>query len=167
MKACDEVVHADHSLAEAHERIRQSGAPFLPVVDGDQIVGIVAAGDAVVSNELPPFPAERTAADSVSGDVVLVFESDTADMAIAMMEETGFDNIIVTDREKQLRGLLSRTMIKDTPGAINEASAPTRRQIEKRKFFARAKSGAGDSGQPDTYSVRPKVREAKWIPKHR
>lgn len=89
-------------------QMQKHGVGFLPVMDGDRIVGTVTDRDLVLS-VLPEIETMtgKTAADIMNKDVLSCHESDSVEVAAALMGDHQIRRIPVLDNRGRLSGVLS------------------------------------------------------------
>jgi len=156
MEWTDEIVPLDEGLAEAAARMRAGGMPLLPVVDGDEIVGVLSVGD--LGRVVDDAGAAPTVRDRLSPRIAYCYASDDLVTARAVMEASGHEALLVTDDEAQLLGHVTRA-------AVNEAeqAPPTRRapasSVRARTLPPRARAMGRETGHPTGYAIRPTLRK--------
>lgn len=108
MRRTAELLHPEHSLREAVRRMRRARLPFLPVAEGDEIVGILAAravyGRPSAGQGDPAFGTVR---DRMAVEFSVCYEDDDLENARALMERTGRRHLCVVDAERHLVGVLT------------------------------------------------------------
>ena len=114
------------SLLEIAQRMRDEDIGAIPVVDGDELVGMVTDRDIVVRGV-----ARRTVADLTAGDVmttgaVQCNEDDDLQDAANLMCEQRVRRIPVMDNQRHLVGMLS---VGDITGASCELAGETLRRL--------------------------------------
>lgn len=160
MRAISEVVHVDEDLHEAYVRMRDFQTPFLPIADGDEIVGILTARD-IYDDPRAADDGKRAAGigDHLSKEIAFCYEDDDVETAMDVMEQSGHRRLLVTDDADQLVGLITLEMITAAlrrhglarlggagPGAA-ERTADT---------AGRAKGNK--PGRPRLYAIKPKLK---------
>ncbi|MGF1612225.1 MAG: CBS domain-containing protein [Kiloniellales bacterium] len=160
MHVIDEVVHVDQDLHEAYVRMQQSNVPFLPVADGDEIVGILTARDIYGERRLADDGKKAArVGDHLSKEIAFCHVDDDVATARAVMDHSGHHRLLVVDDEEQLVGLISLEMIAATlrqrsPGRPRSAMPEAAERVVETS--GRAK---GDSpGRPWLYAVKPKLK---------
>lgn len=151
MQPTTEVVHLDQTLLDARNRLRSFALPALPVVDGDEIVGLLTAKAVERKAAAPDGDLANTAVrDHMSAEIAFCRPDEDIETARAIMQHGGHDRLLVIDGEGQLCGLLSAEDI----GEGGTKSAAPGHVV---KTAGRAKGGRPH--QPDTFSVKPIVKE--------
>lgn len=158
MEAVDEVVHMDMDMTEARLRLRASGVPFLPVVDGIEIVGTVSA------RELDDGDAEARAKDRtelvrnhLSKKVAFCFADDEPRVARAMMNRSGQGLLLVVDRDRQFLGVVRRKALDHAlSGGV---SAATETEADDRTAVTPARAQGARPGHPPSHGPRARLKE--------
>ena len=104
-----EVVHPDDTLMEAARKMRVRDIGFLPVCDGDRLVGTVTDRDLVVRSVADGIdPKTSLGRDLVTFPVVYCFDDDSVEDAAKLMEQHQIRRIVVVSRkDKRLVGVVS------------------------------------------------------------
>lgn len=108
MQPLTEVVHLDQNLLDAGIRLRQEGVAALPVVDGDEIVGILTREAIYEKAASPDNDLANTAVrDHMTAEIAFCQADESADTARHLMQEGGHTQLLVVDRKGQLCGIIS------------------------------------------------------------
>jgi CBS domain-containing protein len=104
-----EVVHPNDSLMDAAQKMRVRDIGFLPVCDGDRLVGAVTDRDLVLRSIAEGIdPKTSLGRDVVTSPVVYCFEDDDVQDAAKLMEQHQIRRIVVLSRkDKRLVGVVS------------------------------------------------------------
>jgi CBS domain-containing protein len=104
-----EIVHPDDSFKQAAQQMRDRDIGFLPVCDGDRLVGVVTDRDITLrSTAEGTDPNTNIGRDLMTSPVVYCFDDQDIEEAAALMEEHQIRRVAVLSREdKQLVGVLS------------------------------------------------------------
>jgi CBS domain-containing protein len=104
-----EVVHPDDSLREAAQKMRVRDIGFLPVCDGDRLVGTVTDRDIVLrSTAEGTDPNTSIGRDLVTSPVVYCFDDQDVKEAAKLMEQHQIRRVAVLSRgDKRLVGVVS------------------------------------------------------------
>lgn len=151
------MTHVDHPLSEALKRMRADGAAFAPIVDGDQIVGVLDL------ERLAAYPRggvhdRRTllVRDRMTTVIPFVYEDDALSFAAAVARAAGQRHFCVVDHGRRLIGILSFAGPRATaadPGAkgieVDEATA------RRRLAFGVGRATLPEHGDPGGYAVGP------------
>lgn len=162
MRMTDETVHVEHHMDEALARMRRHDLSFLPVVDGDEIVGIVSAHEVQrrSSNPENPFAGENpTIKDYLIGEVSFCYDDDELETAIKAMIDTGHGNLIVADRDNQLVGQITLEMITDHPWSpkLRDLIIHANKLVD-RQTATTGRARTGESGKPPVYAAKPHIK---------
>jgi CBS domain-containing protein len=151
MLATTEVVHLDQNLRDACDRLRRFHIPALPVVDGDEIVGLLSAEAVEEMTAAPDDDLGNIAVrDHMSAEIAFCRADEPIETARSIMQDDGHDRLLVLDGKGRLCGLL----LAEDVGAGRKADTATPHVV---KTPGRAKGGK--LHQPDSYSVRPIVKK--------
>ena len=104
-----EIVHPDNSLKDAAQKMRIRDIGFLPVYDGDQILGVVTDRDIIIrSTAEGTDPNTSLGRDFITTPAVYCFEDDDVEAAARLMEEHQIRRVIVLNRDdNRLVGVVS------------------------------------------------------------
>lgn len=102
------LAHVDHSLAEAAKRMREKNVGALPVVDGDELVGIVTDRDLVArATARDADPAITPVLEAMTRHVVFCRERILIAEAAALMARERVRRLAVLNRDRELVGIVS------------------------------------------------------------
>ena len=156
MAPAHEIVHPDHPLTEALARVRAEGSGMLPVVDGDELVGVVTAEDA----SRPGLESGKASTrDVMSTEIVFCYDHDDLQTVQKIIEKGGHPRLLVLNEEWELVGSL-------TADAVREALAGTRAapavggepRIDERRAQSSVMQSPGGPGAKVSYKLRPTLR---------
>jgi CBS domain-containing protein len=103
-----EVVHPDDSLLLAARKMRDNDIGFLPVCDGDRLIGVVSDRDlairAVAEGRDPDTIIGR---DLVTSPVMYCYEDQDINEAAQLMRDNQIRRLVVLNRSKRLVGVVS------------------------------------------------------------
>lgn len=151
MLATTEVVHLDQNLLDARARLERFGLPALPVVDNDEIVGLLTAEAIERTAAASPDPlGEIAVRDHMSAEIAFCYGDESIERARTIMQEGGHDRLLVLDRDGKLCGLLAAEDV----GPGDKAESGTSHIV---KTAGRATGGTPH--QPDSFSVKPVVKK--------
>ena len=160
MLPTDEWLHPDHPVLEAAARMRAAHLSLLPVVDGDEIIGIYTLEHLAQRKDQPPAPsaAEDARASRVSDHMAAEFpysyEDDDLATARQLLQRHHLSWLLVLNRDDEYVGLISADTASDARPGADPAPNPAARRA---RSTGRAKTSGG-TGTPGVYSVRPKLR---------
>jgi CBS domain-containing protein len=98
----------DDTLQQAAEQMIDLDCGFIPVGDGERLLGTVTDRDIAVRAVAKGLdPKETKLQDIMSEKVLYVFEDDDLQKAAKSMEEQQVRRLIVLDKNKRLKGILS------------------------------------------------------------
>jgi len=160
MLPTDEYLHPDHPVGEAAARMRAAHLSMLPVVDGDEIVGIYTLSHMAQRKDQPPVPpaaedarASRVA-DHMSAEIPYCYEQDELATARQLLQRNDLPWLLVVNKDDEYVGLISA----EVASGARPAHAPSPRPAARRaRATGRARTTGGE-GTPTVYSVRPKLR---------
>jgi CBS domain-containing protein len=153
-----EIVHADQEIDEAAVSLSLQEGPLLPVIDGDEIVGVLTQGDLVRARQAEQAEGAQLIARVVmSSDLAFCYLDDDVATARALMDGHGCDHLLVIDADQALVGLVGR---EDLP-AVSAAEAPSHDRavvVEPRGEDAPGIAKTIQPGGLDVYAERPKLK---------
>lgn len=127
------VIRPDVVVAEAARKMRDADTGFLPVCNGDKILGTLTDRDIVVRVIAMGLDPKLTLiSDVMTKDVIYAFEDQDATDAAHIMNEQQVRRIVVLDNNKLLVGVVSlgdlwsRTSTQDVAADVMEKVANTR-----------------------------------------
>ena len=148
-----EVVHLDQSLKDAADRLRRFGLPLLPVVDGDEIVGVVT-GEALEEMAAAEVDLAHTAVrDHMSAEVSFCRPDESVQTARAIMEKGGHRRLLVVDDKGRLCGLLAST---DAEARGNDKSVGA---AAGRTVKTPGRATGGPLHRPPNFSTKPVIKK--------
>jgi CBS domain-containing protein len=129
-----EILHTDDSWKEAAQKMRVRNTGFLPVFDGDRLVGVLTDRDIVLrSTAEGTNPNTSIGRDWITSPVVYCFDDQDVEEAAKLMEEHQIRRVTVLSRDdERLVGVVSLGDIatnstKETSAEVLEkVSEPTR-----------------------------------------
>jgi len=103
-----EMTHPEATLQDAALRMRQSNVGFLPVGQGDRLVGVLTDRDIVLrAVSLGRDPTATRVKDAMTPQVLYCFEDQLVEEAADAMELRVVRRLVVLDRDKRLVGIVS------------------------------------------------------------
>jgi CBS domain-containing protein len=128
-----EVVHPDQSLKEAAQKMRVRDVGFLPVCDGDQVLGVLTDRDLILRGTAEGAdPKTRVGKDLMTTPVVYCFDDQEVEEAAKLMEEHQIRRMIILNRAgNRLVGVISlgdiatRGRQKTSAEVLQSVSEPT------------------------------------------
>lgn len=161
MRPVAEVVHVDHDLDEALTRMKDTATTFLPVVDGDEIVGTLSARRLRERIERPGQRESASVRDVMQTTVTFCYTDDPVDRVRAVMDAAGADHIFALDRDNGLKGIVALDDLA-AAGAARDAARHNPAAVAERRESTggRAKWGA-PGGRPATYAPIPVLKRKR------
>ena len=104
-----EIVHPDDSLKEAAQKMRVRDIGFLPVCDGDRVLGVVTDRDIILrSTAEGTDPNTRIGQEYITSPVVSCFDDQDVEDAAKLMEDHQIRRVLVLSRDdNRLAGVVS------------------------------------------------------------
>jgi CBS domain-containing protein len=104
-----EVVHTEDPVKEAAQKMRVRDIGFLPVFDGDQLVGALTDRDIILRSTADGLdPSRQIGRELVTAPIVYCFEDQDVEEAAKLMEEHQIRRLAVMGREgNRLVGVVS------------------------------------------------------------
>jgi CBS domain-containing protein len=108
MRTGVEVVDADAALQDAAQKMKELDVGTLPVVENDELVGILTDRDITVrATALGRDPNRTRVRDVITPDVVYCFEDQGVDDAARLMAEKQIRRLVILNHDHQLVGIVS------------------------------------------------------------
>lgn len=104
-----EIADPDETLREAAQTMAKIDAGFLPVSEGDRLIGIVTDRDIAVRGVAKGLQPDARIRDVMSEEVCYCFDHDSAEEVLDNMAEIQVRRLPVVDRDKRLVGVISIT----------------------------------------------------------
>lgn len=103
-----EIVHPDDSIQMAARKMRDRGIGFLPVCDGDRLVGVLSDRDiAVRCLAEGKDPSKTVSREMASKPVITCFEDQEIGEAAQIMHDRQIRRLVILDRDKRMVGVVS------------------------------------------------------------
>jgi CBS domain-containing protein len=119
-----EVAHLHETLAVAAGRGAEAGLGALPVVDGDELLGMISAHDITRHQYDDHMDLGAVEIGDVVGPGVLhCFAQEDAAEAAAAMAALGVEYLPVLDAEKKLIGIVARDDLPPPEGAVKAGAS--------------------------------------------
>lgn len=100
-----QVVRPGQTVAEANRLMEERKIGSLPVVEKEELVGILTSRDLRLS------PPERLVADVMTKEVITVYPETTLWQAQQMLEKHGIERLVVVDKAGRVVGIITETVI--------------------------------------------------------
>src|SRR5438128_675075 len=141
------VAHVDHSLAEVAKRMRDADTGAMPVVDGDELVGVVTDRDLVVRGIAERAdPAMTSVLDAMTRHVVFCHENAPIEEAASPMAHERVRRLAVVDRACELVGMVSLADIARADNGGRNIAAAAMRSISEPMNAAKTPAGEDLTG---------------------
>lgn len=126
-----ETADPDTPLRELARRMRELSVGFMPIVDGDKLVGVITDRDIVLRGVSEAKDADTALAqDVMSREVVCCFQDETVEQARQLMAEHGLRRLPVIDRAHHLVGIMK---LADMEGHVTPAKKAAKVTFHKQK----------------------------------
>lgn len=102
------VIGPGESLAAAAKKMAEQDIGFLPVCDGERVVGAITDRDITIRGVAEGCDVQRTSVrDVMTPDIKYCFEDDDIEKTAHLMRENQIRRIIVVNRDKKLVGVVA------------------------------------------------------------
>ena len=103
-----EVIHPDDTLQTAAEKMRSRDIGFLPVCDGDRLIGVLTDRD-LITRALAEGTESKAmlGRDLVTSPAIYCFDDQNVDEAAKLMHDNQIRRLVVLSRDKQMVGVIS------------------------------------------------------------
>lgn len=113
---------ADTPLRELARRMRESGTGFMPILQGDKLVGVATDRDIAMRAVSESKDSETTVArDVMSVEVICCFEDDTPEHVRELMAEHNLRRLPVIDRDHRLVGIVKLADLEGEAASVKKA----------------------------------------------
>jgi CBS domain-containing protein len=103
-----EKIDADSTLFDAAQKMKSFNIGFLPVHEGDKLIGLLTDRDIVIRGLAEGLDPRRTSVkDIVSSDIVYCFEDESVEDAARLMEDNQVRRLIVVGHDQKPIGIVS------------------------------------------------------------
>ena len=103
-----EVIHPDDSLQTAAEKMRDRDIGFLPVCDGDRLIGVLTDRDLITRALADGLePKALLGRDLVTSPAIYCFDDQSIEEAAKLMHDNQIRRLVVLSRDKQMVGVIS------------------------------------------------------------
>ncbi len=97
-------IRPDAKLSQAHQLMREHRIHYLPVLDGDRVVGLLSERDIERIEKLGP-THEPTVAEAMNVDVYAAHVNDPVDDVLGCMAAHDFSSAVVLDLRAAVEGI--------------------------------------------------------------
>lgn len=174
MREVSEMAHPDHDLGEARDRLDGAAASMLPVVDGEEVVGVLTR-DAVIDHlgkerlgkanprggagDEHAGPPEAHVADIMVANLPVCRPDESVGDVAAVIEREARSGLLVVDGNDELIGIVLREDLEHEGAVFSRASdAAEAPEATVHSLKSASRAAAGRPGQPKSYAVKPRVR---------
>jgi len=103
-----EVIHPDDTLKTAAEKMRDRDIGFLPVCDGERLIGVLTDRDLITRALADGLESKATLGrDLVTAPAIYCFDDQSVDEAAKLMHDNQIRRLVVLSRDKQMVGIVS------------------------------------------------------------
>lgn len=103
-----EVIHPDDTLKTAAERMRDRDIGFLPVCDGDRLIGVLSDRDLIVRAFAEGLDSKTMLGrDLITSPAIYCFDDQSVDEAAKLMHDNQIRRLVVLGRDKRMVGVIS------------------------------------------------------------
>jgi CBS domain-containing protein len=103
-----EKIDSDNSLFEAAQKMKAFNIGFLPVQEGDKLIGLLTDRDIVIRGLAEDLEPRRTSVKNIiTSDIVYCYEDESVEDAARLMEDNQVRRLIVVDHEQRPVGVVS------------------------------------------------------------
>jgi len=103
-----EVIHPDDTLQTAAQKMRDRDIGFLPVCDGDRLIGVLTDRD-LITRALAEGTESKAllGRDLVTSPAIYCFDDQSVDESAKLMHDNQIRRLVVLNRDKQMVGVIS------------------------------------------------------------
>ena len=103
-----EVIHPDDTLETAAQKMRDRDIGFLPVCDGERLIGVLTDRDLITRALAEGTESKaRLGRDLVTSPAIYCFDDQSVDEAAKLMHDNQIRRLVVLSRDKQMVGVIS------------------------------------------------------------
>ena len=103
-----EVIHPDDTLQTAAEKMRDRDIGFLPVCDGERLIGVLTDRDLITRALADGLESKAILGrDLVTSPAIYCFDDQSIDEAAKLMHDNQIRRLVVLSRDKQMVGIIS------------------------------------------------------------
>jgi len=112
-----EVIHPGDTLQTAAEKMRDRDIGFLPVCDGERLIGVLTDRDLITRALADGLESKAMLArDLVTSPAIYCFDDQSVDEAAKLMHDNQIRRLVVLSRDKQMVGVISLSASRPEPG---------------------------------------------------
>ena len=103
-----EVLPPDASVQEAAQRMKELDVGFIPICDGQRLVGMLSDRDITIRATADGLdPTETSVSEVMSDEVLYCYEDQDVEEAARLMNDRQIRRLPILDRQKKLCGIVS------------------------------------------------------------
>ena len=103
-----EVIHPGDTLQAAAEKMRDRDIGFLPVCDGERLIGVLTDRDLITRALADGLESKAILGrDLVTSPAIYCFDDQSVDEAAKLMHDNQIRRLVVLSRDKQMVGVIS------------------------------------------------------------
>jgi len=103
-----EIIHPDDTLETAAQKMRDRDIGFLPVCDGDRLIGVLTDRDLIMRALAEGKESKTTlGSDLVTSPAIYCFDDQSVDEAAKLMHDNQIRRIVILGRDKRMVGVVS------------------------------------------------------------
>ncbi len=103
-----EVIHPNDTLQTAARKMHDRDIGFLPVCDGDRLIGVLTDRDIIVRALAEGMDSKAMLGrDLVTSPAIYCFDDQSVDEAAKLMHDNQIRRLVVLNRDKQMVGVVS------------------------------------------------------------
>ena len=103
-----EVIHPDDTLQTAAEKMRDRDIGFLPVCDGDRLIGVLTDRDLITRALAEGMESKvMLGRDLVTSPAIYCFDDQSVDEAAKLMHDNQIRRLVILSRDKRMVGVVS------------------------------------------------------------
>ena len=103
-----EVIHPDDTLQTAAEKMRDRDIGFLPVCDGDRLIGVLTDRDLITRALAEGMESKAMLGrDLVTSPAIYCFDDHSVDEAAKLMHDNQIRRLVILSRDKRMVGVVS------------------------------------------------------------
>jgi CBS domain-containing protein len=112
-----ETARPETPIRELAHRMRELAIGFIPIVEGDRLVGVITDRDIALRGN----PETAPARDSMSIEVICCFQDESVEQARQLMAEHNVSRLPVIDRDHRLVGIIKLADIEGQVKPVKKA----------------------------------------------
>ena len=103
-----EVIHPEDTLQTAAEKMRNRDIGFLPVCDGDRLIGVLSDRDLIIRALAEGLDSKTIIGrDLVTSPAIYCFDDQSVDEAARIMHDNQIRRLVILSHDKRMVGVIS------------------------------------------------------------